>query len=877
MKSRTILMALFVLSFFVRGASAQNKSYLSHIVNGNYGSGTYRMTFVLFNNTDTDTSALLELTDDNGAPLVLTIGGTTNSSFTIQLPAGSSQTLQSDGRGNVVVGAATVTCAANIGVSAIFSIYNANGDFITETGVGDSEPLTSFVLPVDTTGLFNTGLALFNVGSASVNVVMTLRNTNGQQVGSNVEVSLAGHNHLARFISGAGQLFPAVSNFQGTLLVQCATPIAALVLRENASPLSFTSLPAVSTASTRTTLNLAQVANGSYGSGSYKTSFLIFNISAVATNVTLTLTSDNGTPLSVTIPGQGTNSSFSFPNLAPGASLFLQTDGLGSVASGAATITSFVPIGASAVFTVLNSHGDFQTETGVGDSPVLSSLTVPVDIEGNSDTGIAFFAAGGSSPTLTFRLLDSTGTPYGSSVAKNLPSKGHLAVFVDQLFTVTSATNGSLASTGGFKGSLAITSTSGVAALTLRQNDSPLAFTTLPVVSGTSKGQTSSAPGGRLLSKTESGIDATGNVVKDETLSSGFRLTGVVSGPGVGKTVTASTGNDQGYSGPVIRKTGAYSILLPAGTYTVRVGFTPNTVPAADDVSVGYTVPGSLQVSGDTTLNITLPPVAVYSVSGTVTGLSNIPHSTTPVLLQFGSTEQTGAQGSIKVNGTDGSYQGVLPADNYSVSLSASWAVTGFQFDTLGLLEIGSASISGNTVLPPYNVPATAKLSGTVHGLGVTPIASQAGVAATNALATITGSALSGAGGAYQAVVPKNINYNVAVGAALTHGSTVWGSFAFPLAPDGKTYGNSIDLSQDTANFDFTVPPLPPQVTISGHVRDGSGQPVANVTITAGSFSISGGQIITFDTFGTTDASGFYSLTVFSGTEYSMSFLPPAQ
>jgi hypothetical protein len=364
MKCRILVAALFASLFLVNGAYAQNKYYLSHIANGDYGDGSFRMTFILFNNTDVDTSALLELTNDSGQPLTMTIAGLgTDSEFTIQLPAGGSQILQTDGLGSLVAGAAVVTSAAKIGVSAIFTIYDRNGKYVTESGVGSSEPLNSFVLPVDTTGSFNTGLALFNLSGADAVITMTLRGTNGLPAAT-TPLTLNSHYHTAKFISGAGQLFPTISNFQGTLLIQSPVPIAAMVLRQNLTPLSYTSLPVVPTSSTKLTLNLAHVANGTFAGGSFKTSFLIFNISTSPANVTLTLTQDNGTPLIVTIPGRGTGSSFPFTNLAAGGSLFLQTDGSGSLAGGAATISSNVPIGASGVFTVLSPQGAFDAARG---------------------------------------------------------------------------------------------------------------------------------------------------------------------------------------------------------------------------------------------------------------------------------------------------------------------------------------------------------------------------------------------------------------------------------------------------------------------------------------------------------------------------------
>ena len=208
--------------------------------------------------------------------------------------------------------------------------------------------------------------------------------------------------------------------------------------------------------------------------GSFKTSFLIFNISASPANVMLALTQDNGTPFSVTIQDRGTASSFTFNNLAPGAALFLQTAGSGGLLGGAATITSNVPVGASGVFTVFNTQGAFQTEAGVGDSPVLTSLTLPVDITDTVDTGVAFFGPAGA--TLTFQLRSESGKLVGSRATRNLDAKGHLAEFASQIF-----------GTRNFRGSVGITATSGVAALALRQHSSPpvLSYTTLPVASGT--------------------------------------------------------------------------------------------------------------------------------------------------------------------------------------------------------------------------------------------------------------------------------------------------------------------------------------------------------------------------------------------------------
>ncbi|HYK88785.1 MAG TPA: hypothetical protein VE398_08450, partial [Acidobacteriota bacterium] len=562
MKDKFLTAVLLLGLFASRGAFAQNQYCLPHFANGKFGTVSFRTTFILFNNTNSPVQAVLAISDDGGNPLSTTIGGLgSGSQFTLNLDAGATSILQTDGSGNGAVGAAKVTATAVIGVSAIFTIYDANGNYMTEAGVGSSDPLTDFVLPVDSTGAFLTGLALFNPGDSAAAITLTLINTDGGQADSPASKSLSAGGHTAFFVAAAGQLFPSVTNFRGTLRVRSSVPIAALVLRQyqNSTQLSYTSLPAVPSTSTRLGLNLAHAANGSYGSISFKTSFLIFNISSSAANVVLTLTRDNGSAFVVTFPGSGpgtgTNNTFSF-TLAAGASVFLQTDGLGAGTSGSATITSDVPIGASAIFTVFDSHGQFQTEAGVGDSPVLTSLTIPVDLTGSFDTGVAFFNPGSGSTVLSFTLLDSTGTIAGSGSQQTLVAKNHLAVFVDQLFPGTK----------NFRGSLAVSASAGVSATTLRQNSvssSYTTYTTLPIASGTASGRAQVA---LLLSKTETGITATGNLRLDETLSSGFKLSGTVTGSNPsdssqGRSITASAGGNSQYASMVNPQTHKYLMV----------------------------------------------------------------------------------------------------------------------------------------------------------------------------------------------------------------------------------------------------------------------------------------------------------------------------
>jgi hypothetical protein len=858
MKHRFFVVAAFTTLLFAKSLYAQNVYYLPQVATGHYSGGIDRTTFILFNNSDVDTNAVLELMDDNGNPLMVTIPGFgTDSSFTIPLTAGATRFLQTEGSGNFVSGSATVTCPTKIGVSAIFTIYDSAGNYLTESGIGSSTPLSEFVIPVDTTGQFNTGLALMSVGNGDVTYILILRNTNGVEVLRTSQQTLKNNNHLAKFVAGLGQFFPTLGSFQGTVLVQSSGPLAALVLRQNGAPLSFTSLPVVSTGATSLTLKLPQVVDGVYGGGSIKMSFLIFNISTAPATVTVALTE------SVTIPGYPTGKNFNIP-LAVGGSVFLQTSGSSPLVAGAGTITSNVPVGASGIFTLLDTQGAFQTEAGVGDSPLLTALTLPVDITGSFDTGVAFF--GPNNMTLTFQLLDKDGAKTGSPATRDLSATGHLAIFISEIFPGTS----------NFQGSVAITSPLGVAALTLRQNSNPHSYTTLPVVSGIASGK---APVAALLMKTETAVNATTNITLNETLPPGFKLTGQLSGPGTAGIVVASAGLTSVYAGGVDDQTGKYLIVLPAGTYNLKVSFSPPGVPSNESATLTYSDPASITITADATRDITLPAVTLFTVSGTVTGLGTLP-SATNASITFTVNDNT-IEGDLTL-AADGSYQGVLPAGSYKASLqvpSITFPPLQLQRESLAIYNLGSASISGNTVLPAYIVPPTATLSGLISGSGLPMLFTGVSVSANDTSVPLitqlvfaappsTSTASPDFTGGYQMVLAKNRSYTVDVSFPLMQGFTMLGFLSFPST------AYTVNLTADTTQ-NFVIPAAPVQVTISGKVTNNLGVGVSGVSISALSSSLTGVPNLQFSGFAQTDANGNYSLVVLSGTNYQIIFVPP--
>jgi len=166
MSRNTLATALLLWVIPMLPATAQVNYYLPQVANGQTQGLSLRTTFILFNTSVQNAVVTLSLSNDAGLPWSLNLTGLGNASeFRIDLPSGGSRVLQTDGLGAMISGAARATATTPVSVSAVFAVYDAAGRLTTEAGVASSELLVDFLIPVDTTGSFNTGLALFNPGS----------------------------------------------------------------------------------------------------------------------------------------------------------------------------------------------------------------------------------------------------------------------------------------------------------------------------------------------------------------------------------------------------------------------------------------------------------------------------------------------------------------------------------------------------------------------------------------------------------------------------------------------------------------------------------------------------------------------------------------
>ncbi|HEV8130147.1 MAG TPA: hypothetical protein VGQ81_02770 [Acidobacteriota bacterium] len=223
---------------------------------------------------------------------------------------------------------------------------------------------------------------------------------------------------------------------------------------------------------------------GQFGNGGGITSDVVLpNPSNKTIGGTAVFADDNGNPLTVgiaTVAKTGEPvASFAAQNrvdfsVPPLGSVRISTDGLGGVVAGSAVVLSEDLLGGIIRF-FLPGIGI----AGVGQSRPLSSFIIPVRRKaGGINTGVALRSTSSKPVTISLSLRRGTQEVAATSLA-NFPAGGHLARFIDQIFTNVN--------TDDFEGTLVVRVTGGqVAATALELGSLPGQFTTLPVTALTS-------------------------------------------------------------------------------------------------------------------------------------------------------------------------------------------------------------------------------------------------------------------------------------------------------------------------------------------------------------------------------------------------------
>ncbi len=166
-----------------------------------------------------------------------------SSRFEFSVPAVGALSILTDGAGELAVGSAEVKSNGPLGGVVRFSIPG-----IGIAGVGASQPLQAFQIPVRRKDGINTGLALQNTVGVAVTLELTLRAKDGTQI-EKANLDLMPRGHESKFVIGpAEDAFFQPTNiddeFQGVMEVRVTGgTVAATAMELGSQAGEFTTLP----------------------------------------------------------------------------------------------------------------------------------------------------------------------------------------------------------------------------------------------------------------------------------------------------------------------------------------------------------------------------------------------------------------------------------------------------------------------------------------------------------------------------------------------------------------------------------------------------------------------------------------------------------
>ena len=827
----------------------------------------------------------------------------TDNVFFLSLDPGETRFLQTDGSGDLVEGSARIEASADIGFSGIFTIQDDQGNFLTETGVGASPGFTSAAVAVDATGSSLTGVGLQDLAGQSNQITFTLFNSQGQQQGDSVTRTLSSLGHLGVFATGPGGLFPGTENFRGKLLMTSNLLFSAVTLRQNSSPLSFTTLPVFSTNSARTSFELPQFASGG---GILTTTFVLFTLGNEPANVTIKLTTGKGQPFDVNLDNGESGNEFQVQVPACG-SLFLQTDGSGDIRAGAAQITSSVPIGVGGIYTLL-SGGVFQTETGVGASDDVLLASLPVDTTGVFDSGVALFNSGNESTEVVLSFLSGAAAPAGAvDFLTNLtldPGEQTAKLVKGDLFPEI----------GDRRGMLAVDSEGEISAVTIRQNSDPLSFTTLPVDVGAF---TETLQGDIPLPATFAIPEILADTTLDFQLPGGFSVSGQVgatengaasqgSSPEVALvSMSAVSPNGELFPGGVATLNDEYEVIVPSGRHALWSCYqSPGGGGGLLEFTVfSYTTEPQL-ITEDTVWDFDVPLPPTMEVSGVLSGMENLPPAgTVPsgigglpdlgLAIAVFQDRQTDTLATAQVSLADGSFTAMLPEGTYTIHAGLI-SNRGFLIDYSTLqFELGSIQVNG--AHPQTQVEITLRplieISGDVGQESSPNTLNVNSVVATQFETLFEPTRLCSSLTAFlqnstsvfntqgfqdhydRLFVEPGTAYNFSLegSTSLDLGSVIIPYRNVRVFPDSEPRPQGSGLT-----FDITAPALPEPVTMDGTVRGPDGELLTgNPQITFSTLSPEGAENTAYSN-GRSVVNGTYSLPLLPGRSYLVRVVPPA-
>lgn len=223
---KKILLPVFFVLFILEVWSGPPSRFHSFAQVGD--GGGIRTTFLLINQGSSTVAAEVIFASQEGAPFSVTLNGQTDSSFSIEIPAGGAVKLTTSGEGDQVrSGWASLEADGEIGAQLFFEIFSA-GSLATQAAI---EPNTGFKradLFVNQQGRTRTGVAIANETGGQIAVRVTLTDQTGIELDQKV-ITLEAQSQISQFVD---EFFPGVEITQGRLNLNSSGPFSVTTLQQ---------------------------------------------------------------------------------------------------------------------------------------------------------------------------------------------------------------------------------------------------------------------------------------------------------------------------------------------------------------------------------------------------------------------------------------------------------------------------------------------------------------------------------------------------------------------------------------------------------------------------------------------------------------------
>jgi len=217
--------------------------YFPHVVVGS-GTKTYRSTIILNNPGYFPVSGKVRFIRSDGGEMIVNSGLSSAATIAFKIDPQGTLFIQARSASDLSTGYAILEADHCVDGVLVFSQSDpGSGELETEAAVPASPRYKDFLLFAQAEDGYASGFAVANITSSASALDYFLRTApDSASILEKGPVALDSGRHMAAFVSGNGQLFPAFSG-HGTLEVMSDSPIPAVSLRITAS--TMTALPVI--------------------------------------------------------------------------------------------------------------------------------------------------------------------------------------------------------------------------------------------------------------------------------------------------------------------------------------------------------------------------------------------------------------------------------------------------------------------------------------------------------------------------------------------------------------------------------------------------------------------------------------------------------